>query len=216
MPRQSLSRRQFLKGVCLTVAGAGLTVCGATAAAPDPLPVELKSFTYGKELMNNRILVTYATAAGSTVEVAAAIGETLASHDLAVEVRPVQDEPQIAGYRAVVIGSAVHEGHWLPEALNFVEAHRTALQKVPVMPFCVHIQNLGDDETRRNAREAYLDEVRALIQPAAEGFFAGRFDRRGARLMLPGWIARFVPTLDFRNWKRIHAWAKTRAEEISQ
>ena len=36
------------------------------------------------------------------------------------------------------------------------------------------------------------------LQPVAEGYFAGKFDRRGAALMLPGWLARFVPPLDFR------------------
>ena len=58
-------------------------------------------------------------------------------------------------------------------------------------------------------RLAYLDAVRPLIQPVAEAFFAGRFDRRGAALLLPGLVARFLPTLDFRNWEKIRAWAET-------
>jgi hypothetical protein len=42
------------------VAAAGLTICGVTAAIPEPTPVELKSFTYGGNPMNNPILIAYA------------------------------------------------------------------------------------------------------------------------------------------------------------
>ena len=43
--------------------------------------------------MDNRILVTYATRAGSTAEVAAAIAETLAARGYAVDVKPVKEKP---------------------------------------------------------------------------------------------------------------------------
>lgn len=57
--------------------------------------------------MNQRILVTYATRAGSTAEVAAAIGESLAARGYAVEVKSVKEKPGVAGYSAVVLGSAI-------------------------------------------------------------------------------------------------------------
>jgi menaquinone-dependent protoporphyrinogen oxidase len=157
--------------------------------------------------MHNRVLVTYASATGSTVDIAAAIGETLGASGVSVDVKPIQEKPQISGYQAVLIGSAVHHGNWLPEAVNFVKTNQQALNRVPVALFCVHIQNLGDDETSRQNRLAYLNAVRPLLQPVAEGFFAGRFDRRGAALLLPGLLARLVPTLDFRNWENVRAWA---------
>ena len=62
---------------------------------------------------------------------------------------------------------------------------------------------------QKKNRLAYLDAVRPLVKPVAEAFFAGRFDRRGAALLLPRLVARFVPTLDFRNWEKIRAWAET-------
>jgi menaquinone-dependent protoporphyrinogen oxidase len=157
--------------------------------------------------MNNRVLIAYATYAGSTVEVAAAIGETLGARGFSVDVKPIQDELQVDGYQAVLIGSAVHHGHWLPEAVDFVKANQVALQRVPVALFCVHIQNMGNDEMSRQRRLAYLNEVRPLLQPIAEGFFAGRFNRRGAALLLPAWLARFIPNIDLRNWKTICTWA---------
>jgi len=83
------------------------------------------------------------------------------------------------------------------------------LSHLPVALFCVHIRNLGDDEESRRNRLAYLDEVRSLLKPVEEGYFAGRFDRRGAALLLPSWAARFIPPMNFRSWKKIRAWAES-------
>jgi menaquinone-dependent protoporphyrinogen oxidase len=159
--------------------------------------------------VNNRVLVAYATYAGSTVDVAAAIGKTLGTRGFSVDVKPIQERPQVDGYKAVLIGSAVHYGNWLPEAVDFVKTNQLAFNGVPVALFTVHITNLGNDEKSRQNRLAYLNAVRPLVQPAAEVFFAGRFDRRGAALLLPGWLARFIPGIDFRDWKKIHRWAQT-------
>jgi menaquinone-dependent protoporphyrinogen oxidase len=202
-----ISRRRFLKVGCLTGAAMGLTICGASALAPDLPPVQLSSFTYGEVTMSNHVLIAYATHAGSTVEVAAAIGETLGAHGFAVDVKPIQDKPPVDEYQAVLIGSAVHHGHWLPEAIDFVKVNQPALSHVPVALFCVHIQNMGNDETSRQRRLAYLNEVRSLVQPIDEGFFAGRFNRRGAALLLPDWLAHLVPNIDLRNWETIRTWA---------
>src|SRR5574337_1034288 len=74
-----LSRRDFLKFGCLTGAAAGLAVCGVGLAVsePDQQPVDLPSFTYGESTMSTRILIAYASATGSTAEVAAEIGKRL-------------------------------------------------------------------------------------------------------------------------------------------
>jgi menaquinone-dependent protoporphyrinogen oxidase len=161
----------------------------------------------GKNKMKNRILITYATYAGSTIDVAVAISDTLTERSFMVDVKPIKDNPPLNGYQAVVIGSAVHHAQWLPEAIDYVRTNRTVLYSLPVALFCVHIQNLGDDETSRANRLAYLDGVRSMVHPLDEGFFAGKFDRRGAQRLLPSWVARFVPPIDFRNWNKIHSWA---------
>jgi menaquinone-dependent protoporphyrinogen oxidase len=209
-----VSRRNFLKIGCLTTAAAGLATCAAGLAVSEPgqTPVELPPFSYGDNSMKGRILIAYASATGSTVEVAAEIGKTLGARGFSVDVRPVRENPQVDGYQAVLVGSAVQYGNWLPEAVEFVKDNLPALSRLPVALFCVHIRNLGDDEESRRNRLAYLDEVRALLEPVEEGYFAGRFDRRGAALLLPGLIARFIPPMDFRSWKKIRAWA----ENISQ
>ncbi|MGD9093573.1 MAG: flavodoxin domain-containing protein [Anaerolineales bacterium] len=207
------NRRRFLKAGFLTVGAIGVTLYGASLVNPDPPPPQILSYSYGAKTMKEKILVTYATYAGSTVEVAAAIGATLAA-DAAVDVKPISDltppnNGGFNGYRAVLIGSAVQYASWLPEAVEFVKANQQALARLPVALYCVHIRNTGDDETSRQNRLAYLDVVRPHIRPVAEGFFAGKFDRRGAELLLPGFLPRLVPPMDFRNWEKIRAWAQS-------
>jgi menaquinone-dependent protoporphyrinogen oxidase len=158
--------------------------------------------------MTDCILVAYASALGSTAEVASAIGETLVERGFSVDVRSVVERPQVNGYQAVIIGSAVRYATWLPEAIDFVKDNWSALNSLPVALFSVHIQNLGNDDRSRKKRLAYLDAVRPFLPPAAEAFFAGRLDRDGSALLMPRWFARFVPPVDFRNWDTIHAWAQ--------
>ena len=207
--RKLVSRRDFLKVGCLGSAAVGLGVCAASSFASSPPEVDLQTFRFGEDNMKERILIAYASATGSTVEVAAAIGETLAGHEVSVDVRPIREISGLGGYAAVVVGSAVQYGDWLPEAIDFVKANQHALKAIPVALFCVHIRNLGDDPTSQNYRLAYLDSVRSLLEPAAEGFFAGRFNRQGAALLMPSLVARFLPTLDFRNWEKIRTWAES-------
>lgn len=202
-----VSRRRFLRMGCAASAVAGMTLCGIIAAAPDPPPPTLPSFSYGEETMNNRVLIAYATYAGSTTEVAAAIGATLGEHGFSVDVRPARDNPPVDDYQAVIIGSAVQYGALLAEAIAFTTDNRERLSEIPTAAFCVHITNQGHDETSRQNRLAYLDAVRSLIPLVAEGYFAGRFDRRGARLIMPDLLALLMPTMDFRNWEVIRGWA---------
>jgi len=157
--------------------------------------------------MTDRILVTYATCFGSTQEIADSIAARLRDQGVAVDLRPMADVDSLDGYRAALLGSAVQHGAWLPEALAFAETHQQALRRMPVALFTVHTTNLGNDAASQRNRRAFLDSVRPLVQPVTEVYFAGKFDRRGAALLLPPWAARFIPTLDWRKWKAIHAWA---------
>ena len=149
------------------------------------------------------ILVAYATQFGSTTGIAEAIGAAIRDSGAPVDVRCVRDVPEIAPYHAVVVGSAVHLGHVLPEAVEFVQRYQSDLSRVPVALFCVYISS-----PPQRTREAYLDDIRGLVRPVSEAFFTGRFDRRGAALLIPKMLAWLVPPIDRRNWREIRAWAK--------
>ncbi|NDJ53811.1 MAG: twin-arginine translocation signal domain-containing protein [Chloroflexi bacterium] len=208
MLEPNLTRRKVLQLAAASSAAAGLTVYGVAISQPAPDPIELISYRYGDDTMTNRLLIAYASATGTTMEIAAEMGRALNEQGHLVDVVPIKDNPSLNGYQAVLIGSAVQHGEWLPEAIDFVADNQSALEQLPVGVFCVHIRNTGHDENSRREREAYLNPVRALITPMVEGYFAGRFDRRGAYLMLPRWIAPLVPTTDLREMSRVRRWAQ--------
>jgi len=160
--------------------------------------------------VNNRILITYATRAGSTVGVAENIAVTLRKRGFLVLIQPVKENPSVKGYQAVIIGSAIRQGAWLPEAATFLIANQEALRRVRVALFTVHGLNRGDDEASRLKREAYLDPLRSLVLPVTHVFFPGRVDP--ARLSLFDRLlvkSLKVPVGDYRDWNKVHNWADT-------
>jgi menaquinone-dependent protoporphyrinogen oxidase len=161
--------------------------------------------------MSQRILVTYATHTGSTAEVANVVGEELRGRGFAVDVQAVHAAPQVHNYAAVVLGSAVNGGRWLPEAVDFVRTNQNVLSEVPVAVFSLHIMNAGEDEGSRRKRMAYLDDVRHLIEPVDEAFFLGM----GPDPNKDSWIARWLFRRfggagegDCRDWDKIRGWAR--------
>ncbi|HPH96439.1 MAG TPA: flavodoxin domain-containing protein [Anaerolineaceae bacterium] len=206
----SINRRDFLKLTGITLGAAAVTCTGLGFAASRAPDIATPDYAFGKEnQMSPRILVLYATRAGSTTEVAAAIGETLSAGGYAVDVKSFKSNPSLAGYQAVVMGSAVRMTAWLPEAVDYVKKNQDALKKMPVSVFSVHMQNTGDDETSQANRRSYLRDVRALIQPVTEGYFAGKMDF--SRLsFLDKLISNLVKAKeeDQRNWDVIRGWAQ--------
>ncbi len=159
--------------------------------------------------MNNRILVTYATRAGSTAGVADAITISLRKRGFSVTERPVKENPPVKGYQAVIIGSAIRRGSWLPEAVRFLTANREALRRVRVALFTVHMLNRGEDEVSRRNREAYLDPLRALVLPVTHVFFPGRIDPERLSLIDRLMVRTLKsPQGDFRDWDKIGNWAQ--------
>ena len=158
--------------------------------------------------MEQKVLVTYASRAGSTREIAEAVAADLASRGFTVDLLPIKQVGRLDGYSAVVIGSAVRMSSWLPEATKFVQQNAAALNRMPTAFFSVHLMNLGDDEASRKARGVYLDAVRKHVQPRHETLFAGVGDMAKVSF-IEGLIGKLVksPEGDFRDWKAIHAWA---------
>ena len=155
-----------------------------------------------------KVLVAYASRCGSTHEIAQAVARDLTGRGYAVDLRVAGKAVPLAGYQAVVLGSAVRFGHWLPGAVDFVRRHQAELKRVPTAFFSVHILNTGADEASRKARLAYTEPVRAVVQPGVEAFFAGKmdlsrlsfFERTLGKLMK-------ARDADLRDWSAIHAWA---------
>jgi menaquinone-dependent protoporphyrinogen oxidase len=68
-------------------------------------------------------LVAYASKYGDTRQIAERIAQHLrAAAGLEVDVQPVKAIGELAGYDAVVLGSAVYYGSWVKQAVNFAAA----------------------------------------------------------------------------------------------
>lgn len=163
--------------------------------------------------MNDRILVTYASRTGSTAGVAEAIGRALAEGGAPVDVLPMQDVTDLSPYRAVVAGSAIQGGQWLPEAVQFVRTHQAALKQKPFAAFLVCMTLAMKNPQYRQTVATWLQPVRGLVSPVSEGCFAGALDIS----KVPSFVERLKFRLsvaagvwsegDHRDWDAIRAWA---------
>lgn len=164
--------------------------------------------------MSNKILVTYASRAGSTQGVAEAIGQALAESGAQVDVRPMSDVQDLTSYDAVVAGSAIRGAKWLPEAMQWVQAYQPELARKPFAAFLVCITlAMPNGETYRPFVADFLKPVRAIVRPVSEGFFAGTLDfskvppvPEGLQLRILSATSR-TPEGDYRDWEAIRAWA---------
>ena len=155
--------------------------------------------------MRKRIAVFYASVTGSTGEVAQAIGEVL-SHDGAdVTVLPVGEVDNLDNVDAVVLGSSIRAGKWLPEALNFLKQYRRQLAEVPVAYFTTCLTMVDDTPDNRRTVLTYMEHVRQTapdIEPVGLGLFAGSLDpTRVLAMSVDG------PQGDYRDWNAIREWA---------
>jgi menaquinone-dependent protoporphyrinogen oxidase len=153
-----------------------------------------------------KVLVAVASRHGSTREIAGAIAGELRDMGNSVEVREVATVESVAGYDAVIQGSAVYAGQWLPEARRFATRQRERLRALPVWlfssgPIGAELWPPGDP-----------DGVQQLVVATgahAHVVFAGKLDRQtlgfAERL-----VARAVaaPEGDFRDWAAIRDWAR--------
>jgi len=163
--------------------------------------------------MSDKILVAYATQAGSTAGVAEAIAKTLAESGAEVDVRLMRDVKDLAPYSAVVAGSAIHGSKWLPEAMQFIRAQQRELTQKPFAAFLVCITLSMENGKYRQGVAEWLEPVRALVKPASEGLFAGALDFSKLPLT-PNTLLMRLPVIfglwrvgDHRDWDAIRTWA---------
>lgn len=159
------------------------------------------------------ILVTYATRAGSTQEVAEYIADLARKAGKQADVKPVNQIRDVRPYSGVILGSAVRMGNLMPEAVKFVKQMHGQLGRIPVAYFvvCLSATESAPPEEKAKVRAA-LDKLSEIHPSVSTAMFAGRMDY--SKL---GWFFRTVlskgekkiPEGDFRDWKVIQAWGET-------
>lgn len=172
-----------------------------------------------------RVLVGYATAFGSTTGIAERIGERLAGAGCEVDVRRVEEVEAVEGSDAVVLGSAVHDALWLPQARAFVKRHRSQLRRRPVWLFSV--SSVGDTtsfvspKVARALRQLQNEpkdvaRFRQAIGARDHRNFAGAVQRKQwgvkGHLFLKATGGQYG---DHRDWEDIEDWAGGIARSLS-
>ena len=167
-------------------------------------------------MMNNRILVTYASRAGSTAGVAEAIGKSLLEGGAQVDVLPMNNVTDLAPYRAVVAGSAIRGQQWLPEAMQFMGTHQAELASKPFAAFMVCITlSMPNSGQYLQGLKGWMRPVRDLVVPLSEGYFAGALDFSRLPFSFNVLLMRLVVLLgiwkagDHRDWNAIRLWAES-------
>jgi menaquinone-dependent protoporphyrinogen oxidase len=170
--------------------------------------------------MAKKILVAYASMTGSTAGVAEEIGKTLSESGAQVEVYQVHEVTNVDQYDAVVLGSAIHGGIWLPEAMSFLQAHRTQLARKPFAAFLVCMTMSVPNKKFQQGVADWLQPVRSVIKPISEGYFAGALDiskipsfmdRLKFRISV---LLRVWSEGDHRDWTAIRNWATNLAPKL--
>lgn len=105
----------------------------------------------------NKILVTYATMAGSTVEVAEAVGEEITNRGLQVDFLPLSEVRDLETYDGIVVGAPMIMG-WHRGALRFLRKNRKAFQNIPLAIFVTAMSLTKTGETIVDGVPVYLDE----------------------------------------------------------
>jgi len=77
--------------------------------------------------MDARVLLVVASRHGATREIADTAADVLRERGAVVDVAAPGEAPGVTGYDAVIVGSAVYTGHWLPAARAYVERESRAL-----------------------------------------------------------------------------------------
>ena len=157
--------------------------------------------------MTKKILLAYGTAAGSTAEVAQAVGDEMGKGGAQVDIKPVESVTDITGYDAVVVGSAVRIFNILGKTKRFLRRHRKALQAVPVAYFLVCL-TMGE-ETPENIAKAtnFAEPMLKTKSPVSLGLFGGCIIHENLTDMI-GKPLRTFPEQDHRDWDKIRTWAQ--------
>lgn len=156
--------------------------------------------------MNTKsILLAYTTRFGSTQEVAETITASLRQAGFDVDMQPMADAKTLDAYDAVVLGAAIYNAHWHPDAHNFLSRHQEALNQLPVAIFTLGPLS-PSEAAKRNSRRQLDNELAKYpwLKPVAVEIFAGKYDPSKPGLSL---FERFLPARDYRNWDAIRAWA---------
>lgn len=159
------------------------------------------------------VLVAVASKHGATHGIADAIAEELTRLGIGAHVRNLAVSPDLTGFDAVIIGSAIYMGHVMSPAIDFVDRHAFALSGMPVWLFTSG--QLGYESVVPAKESDDLTDLADRIGARGRIGFTGRLASDdlsiGERIVTK---AVHAPEGDFRDWQAIRAWAQDIAASL--
>jgi len=178
-----------------------------------------------------KVLVAYASKAGSTKGIAEFIGERLRQRGVSADVYDVSSVQKPEAYDAFVVGSAVYMFHWVKEAKQFILNNRNILVSRPVWLFSSGPVGLQKTNSKgQDLKEVSvsgpkeIDELREASNTRDHKVFFGALDgdKLGGAMGLTYRFMRrskavreSMPDGDYRDWKEIEAWTDGIADALS-
>jgi menaquinone-dependent protoporphyrinogen oxidase len=163
------------------------------------------------------VLVTAAGQQGATYGIAEAIGRTLRARGLDATVASADEVLDADGYDAFVIGSALHTGHWLAPATEFVRRLAPRLSGRPVWFFS---SGPVGDPTRKLVQKMTSDpvelpELATLTNAREHRIFAGKLVGDGLSGLRRLSLVIVGIEGDWRDWRAIERWAEEIADALT-
>jgi menaquinone-dependent protoporphyrinogen oxidase len=152
--------------------------------------------------MVDKVLVTYASSHGSTLEVAEAVDAVLREAGVTTALREASRVHGLKDYGAVVLGAPIYMMRWHRDAHRFLRRHERELEQRRLAVFA--LGPMHEDAAEWTKARSVLNAALAAraVVPVAVEVFGGRVDP--AQLRFP--FSR-MPEEDIRDWQAITAWA---------
>ena len=155
-----------------------------------------------------RALVTYATKHGGTADIGEAVADGLRTVGVEVDARDAIDVKDVAGFDAVVVGSALYMNKWQSAAIDVLKR----LESCPGVAVWMFSSGPTGGDAKSDAKAA---EVLAAQPPAPgdAGKLATRLGVRGhvtfgGRIdeSMTSFLERWMPRGDWRDMDAARAW----------
>lgn len=163
--------------------------------------------------MAQQILIATASRHGSTFDIADEIARVLSRRGYVVVDKAADETNGIERFDAVICGSAVYMGKWLPEAIAFVTRNANELAQRPVWLFSSG--PIGEPPQPEGDPQG-IAQLMERLHARGHRNFAGRLDRDRLSLaerVIVGMLR--APKGDFRNFPQVTAWATEIADTLA-